>query len=78
MRTKILAWMVFTTLTGYLSACASDQPPMMFGMPQNQFQQLTVEQQNQVIAAYNQQQQTQAQSEMVTDVIDSVAGAIHH
>ena len=62
-----------------LSGCTITPPePMMFGMPQSQFQQLTPDQQSQVISGYNQQQQMQAQNAMIVDVANTAATAFGH
>lgn len=58
-----------------LTAC-EPVPPMQFGMQQSQFQQLTKDQQDQVIAGYNQRQQTEADNAVVNNAINSATSLI--
>ncbi|MCD6046527.1 MAG: hypothetical protein K0S08_174 [Gammaproteobacteria bacterium] len=70
MKLKLLITTAFCCLT--LAACE----PMMFGMPQSQFKSLTPAQQNQVIQAYNQRQQTYAQNAPYENLINNIVPAI--
>ena len=58
------------TITGagatlFIAGCAME--PQMFGMPQNQFNQLTPKQQSEVIASYNRQQEMKTKNEPINN-----------
>ena len=50
--------------------------PTMFGMPQDQWNQLTPQQQAQVIDAYNQRKQTEAQNAPIMAAIGAASGVL--
>ena len=53
-----------------LAACG---PPMVFGIPQEQWDHLTQQQRSQVIEGYNQRQQTEARVAPLYAVADAIA-----
>lgn len=53
-----------------LAACG---PPMIFGIPQEQWDQLNQQQRSQVIAGYNQCEQTKAQVAPLVAAVDALA-----
>ena len=63
---------IITLLLCCLTACIelTPQEPQMFGIPQSQWNQLNVEQQNQVIAGYNHREAMREANLPVTSAID--------
>lgn len=53
-----------------LTACG---PPLIFGIPQEQWNQLNQQQRSQVIAGYNQQKVTEAQTAPLTEAISALS-----
>jgi len=50
--------------------------PMMFGMPQTQYESLTAQQQQEVIRAYNKRQEIAERNRAVNTLAESLAGAV--
>lgn len=65
---KIVKPLLIIALSAGLVACA----PTEFGMPKAQFDKLSNSQKQQVIAAYNQRQQQQAEVQPLVDALDMV------
>lgn len=53
-----------------LTACG---PPLVFGVPQDQWDQLNQQQRNQVIAGYNQRKTAQAQVAPLVAAVDAIS-----
>jgi hypothetical protein len=71
---KLLLGLFVLVLSGCVEQAAYTEPTV-FGVPQSQWSQLTHAQQNQVIAAYNQRAQTNADNAPLQNII-STAGAL--
>lgn len=69
---KKLCFYIFYLLMGLLTACE----PMVFGIPQSQWNQLTLDQKNQVIAGYNERQAINAQNAPLQNAINTAGSLI--
>ena len=67
---KQLTYPLLFVLPFLLAACG---PPMVFGIPQEQWNQLNQQQRSQVIDGYNQRKQTQAQVAPLIAAVDALS-----
>jgi hypothetical protein len=67
---KILTCSLLLILPFLLVACG---PPLVFGVPQEQWNQLNQQQRNKVIEGYNQRKQIQAQVAPLNAAIDALS-----
>lgn len=70
MNMKKLNYLLVLILPFLLVACG---PPLIFGIPQEQWDQLNQQQRNQVIQGYNQKQKVEAQTAPFVAAIDALA-----
>ena len=65
---------------GLISGCVQQQAPsqpMIFGIPEQQWNILTSDQQNQVIAGYNRQNEINNQQKIVSTIMDTARSVIN-
>ncbi|WP_218814114.1 hypothetical protein [Rickettsiella endosymbiont of Dermanyssus gallinae] len=63
-------FLFFLIVPFLLTACG---PPLIFGIPQQRWDQLNQQQRNQVIAGYNRQRTIEAQTAPITDAINALS-----
>ena len=75
MLNRIIQFLFLSFFSLTLIACATPEP-QVFGVPQSEWNQLSKDQQDQVIRAYNERQQTKEVNKPMSDFIDAAKDVI--